>query len=212
MNTLSRLFSRTFAVFSFFIVFLIVLNLGLFAITFYGVIHHDYGPDSPSVMLQKTAETLNGQHISPSMEEPLRQAGIWAMVINDAGKVISSASLPPEIPDQFSLGEVAVFSRGYLHDYPVFVRRLDPGLLVLGYPKNSYVKLTSNYYSYGTLTRLPLYVLGTLVLDLGLLFTAYIVSKIKVQRAAGPLISGNCRLVTVWILMVSHIAFLPLYR
>ena len=117
--------------------FLIVLNLGLFAITFYGVIHHDYGPDSPSVMLQKTAETLNGQHISPSMEEPLRQAGIWAMVINDAGKVVSSATLPPEIPDQFSLGDVAVFSRGYLHDYPVFVRKLDHSLLVLGYPKNS---------------------------------------------------------------------------
>lgn len=190
MNTLSRLFSRTFAVFSFFIVFLIVLNLGLFAITFYGVIHHDYGPDSPSVMLQKTAETLSGQHISPIMEEPLRQAEIWAMVINDAGKVVSSAALPPEIPDQFSLGDVAVFSRGYLHDYPVFVRRLDHGLLVLGYPKNSYIKLTSNYYSYSTLTRLPLYVLGTLLLDLILLFTAYILSKIKVQRAAGPLISA----------------------
>ena len=123
MNTSSDCFPAP-SRYSPYCVFLIVLNLGLFAITFYGVIHHDYGPDSPSVMLQKTAETLNGQHISPSMEEPLRQAGIWAMVINDAGKVISSASLPHEIPDQFSLGEVAVFSRGYLHDYPVFVRRL----------------------------------------------------------------------------------------
>ena len=38
------------------------------------------------------------------------------------------------------------FSKGYLQDYPVFVRDMDNGLLVLGYPKDSFMKLTGNYF------------------------------------------------------------------
>ena len=37
-----------------------------------------------------------------------------------------------------------MFSKGYLQDYPVFVRSIDEGLLVLGYPKDSFMKLTGN--------------------------------------------------------------------
>ena len=93
MNSFSRLFSKTFAAFSFFIVFLIALNLGLFTITFYGVIRHDYGLNSPSVMLDKTAETLTVQGISPDMEDPRGKpgSGRW-LSMTRAGRQLSGAS------------------------------------------------------------------------------------------------------------------------
>ncbi len=39
--------------------------------------------------------------------------------------------------EQYTLSDVAVFSRWYLNDYPVKVRAVDDGLFVLGAPRNS---------------------------------------------------------------------------
>lgn len=62
-----------------------------------------------------------------------------------------SVDLPENVPESYTLQDVAVFSKGYIEDYPVFIRNSDDGLLILGYPQNSYTKLTSNYYSIKTI-------------------------------------------------------------
>ncbi len=61
----------------------------------------------------------------------------WAMLLNDNGAVIWNRNLPSDVPLQYSLSDVAGFSRWYLKDYPVYVWRRTDGLFVLGNPKNS---------------------------------------------------------------------------
>lgn len=72
----------------------------------------------------------------------------------------------------------------YLRDYPVFVWSDENGLLVIGYPPNSYMKITSNYY------KIPLFFLGIVVFDLAVLFLAYSRSKAKIGQNTEPIVSS----------------------
>ena len=83
-----------------------------------------------------------------------------------------------------------MFSKGYIADYPVFVWNTDEGLLILGYPKDSYTKLTSNYYSIHSIQAVPIFVFGTLVVDLLLLFWAYFLSKRRIIKNTEPIMAA----------------------
>ena len=61
----------------------------------------------------------------------------WAMLLDETGKIIWSESLPDDVPHEYSLSDVASFTRWYLNDYPVRVWQHPDGLLVLGSPKDS---------------------------------------------------------------------------
>ena len=66
----------------------------------------------------------------------------FLFVLNDEGDVIYGWNLPEGFESHYTSGEIASFSKWYLHDYPVRVRRGKRGLLVAGYPKNSLWKYT----------------------------------------------------------------------
>ncbi len=62
----------------------------------------------------------------------------WAMLLdNTSGGIIWSRDLPDNIPQHYTLSDVASFSRWYLNDYPVTVWKHPDGLLVLGGEKDS---------------------------------------------------------------------------
>ena len=82
---------------------------------------------------------------------------LWAMYLNTEGSCNWTVNLPEEIPTEYSIQDIAIFSRGYLKDYPVFVWSDENGLLVIGYPQNSYMKITSNYYPIDTVRKVPLF-------------------------------------------------------
>ncbi len=72
----------------------------------------------------------------------------------------------------------------------VFVWDAGDGLLVLGYPKESYTKLTGNFFSLRALRALPLYAAGILAVDLLLLFLGYYLSKRNIIRNTEPIIAS----------------------
>ena len=61
----------------------------------------------------------------------------WAMLIGLDGQVVWSLRKPADVPEVYSLTDVASFTRWYLNDYPVQCRVRDDGLLVIGSPKGS---------------------------------------------------------------------------
>lgn len=75
----------------------------------------------------------------------------WAMVLDDTGQVIWRYRLPQELDHAYTASEVAVFSRWYLQDYPVFCQVRDYGLLVIGMPKGSTWKY--NFWTYPELVH-----------------------------------------------------------
>ena len=72
-----------------------------------------------------------------SMQQLMAQEQLWAMLIGQDGEVLWGYDLPDDLPEQYSLTDVASFSRSYLRDYQVQVWVREDGLLVIGGPKGS---------------------------------------------------------------------------
>ncbi len=190
MKSFGSYIAKHLASFAVFVIALFLINAVSFGSTFHNVITKDYGETSPQNMLEEIAESSNLGGISEDARQKLQSNHIWAMFLNPEGQCEWSVDTPEDIPDSYTVQDVAVFSRGYLADYPVFVWNVEDGLLVLGYPKNSYTKLTSNYFSIQAIQTLPLYFTGMLAIDLLLLFLAYYLSKRKIIRNTEPIVAS----------------------
>ena len=173
MKSFGTYISKHLASFAAFLLILVIVNVVLYGVTFYHTVSEDYGEASPHAMLELTSTAATTEGLPDYAEQKLRQYNIWAMYLTSTGECFWRLDVPQEVPQHYSIQEVALFSKGYLEDYPVFVWSTEDGLLVLGYPKNSYMKLTSNYYSMETIQKIPLYVIGMLGMDVLCLFLAY---------------------------------------
>ena len=172
------------------VLILLFVNGIAFGWTFYGVVTKDYGDLSPQNMLETAAASVSLEGISDETSERLRDNHIWAIYLDMAGNRIWEVDAPDGIPEHFTVQDVAVFAKGYLADYPVFIRNTDDGMLILGYPQDSYMKLPSNYYSLRSIKTFPFFVMGILAADLAILFLAYYYSKRKILKNAKPIITS----------------------
>ncbi len=173
-----------------FALILLLINILAFALTFGGIVFREYGSASPANMLEAVAADLSASGISEERLQELNHNQIWAMLLDASGRCIWEASLPEGIPTRYTIQDVAVFSKGYLQDYPVFVRNTDNGLLVLGYPKDSFMKLTGNYFPIRAIRIFPLFITGILAIDIVLLFLVYYLSKRKISKNTEPIMAS----------------------
>ena len=190
MKAFGKYISKYLLSFFAFSLILLLVNILAFALTFGGIVFREYGSASPANMLEAVAADLSASGISEERSQELNRNQIWAMLLDAGGHCIWEASLPEEIPTQYTIQDVAVFSKGYLQDYPVFVRNTDNGLLVLGYPKDSFMKLTGNYFPIRAIRVFPLFVTGILAIDIVLLFLVYYLSKRKISKNTEPIMAS----------------------
>ena len=190
MKSFGAYISKYLASFAAFILLLLFINLIIFVVAFHKTVTEDYGAASPRTMLERTAASVTPDALSEEAAQRLREQNIWALYLMPDGNCFWAFDLPAEIPQSYTIQDVALFSKGYLVDYPVFVWNTADGLLVLGYPKNSYMKLTSNYYSIAAIKRLPLFLMGMLGTDLICLFIAYYCSRRKIIRNTEPIVAA----------------------
>lgn len=190
MKSLGKYISKYLASFAGLVLILLFINCLAFAWTFYGVVTKDYGGFSPQNMLDAAAESASLEGISDEISGQLRTNHIWAVYLDMEGDRVWDVDAPDEIPECFTVQDVAVFAKGYLAGYPVFIKNTDDGMLVLGYPQDSYIKLPSNYYSLRSIKTFPFFVMGILAADLAILFLAYYYSKRKILKNAEPIITS----------------------
>ena len=160
-------------------VMLVTLSAALIAvITIAGILafvfYHSDGGRSWSVSITRVSDALtyDGTEYDFSGDELLGN-GRWAMLIGEDGQVVWSRRKPADVPAQYTLTDVASFTRWYLNDYPVQCRIRDDGLLVVGAPRGSVWK-----HDISTESRLlhdaPLWCGGIFLLALGcVLLLAY---------------------------------------
>ncbi|MEL7567242.1 MAG: HAMP domain-containing sensor histidine kinase [Dehalobacterium sp.] len=115
----------------------LVVNIGLLSYAVFTL--SDKGSEPRISQYAEALEHTNSGYLLP--KETMNALAVndyWAMLIsNETGKVVWAYEKPVEVPEQYTLSDVAVFSRWYLADYPVKVRALEDGLFVLGAPKDS---------------------------------------------------------------------------
>ena len=190
MKSFGKYVSKYLASFVGLVLILLFVNGIAFGWTFYGVVTKDYGDLSPQNMLETAAASVSLEGISDETSERLRDNHIWAIYLDMAGNRIWEVDAPDGIPEHFTVQDVAVFAKGYLADYPVFIRNTDDGMLILGYPQDSYMKLPSNYYSLRSIRTFPFFVTGILAADFIILFLTYYYSKRKILKNAEPIINS----------------------
>ena len=190
MKSFGSYISKHLASFAVFLLILVLVNVILFGVTFYHTVSDDYGESSPRAMLEMTSAAATTEGLTDDAIQTLRQYNIWAMYLTPSGECFWTLDVPEEVPHNYSVQDVALFSKGYLEDYPVFVWNTDEGLLVLGYPKDSYMKLTSNYYSIDAIQKIPFYVTGMLGMDVLCLFLAYYFSKRRIIQNTEPIVEA----------------------
>ena len=111
--------------------------------------------------------------LGDKIKSELEKQNMWSMLIDDrSGSVLWSYRLPKEIPVQYSLSDVAVFSRYYLKDYPVSTWKHPNGLIVVGSPKKSLWK-SAYMVPYSEFKALPFYITLIIMGDLLIVFLLY---------------------------------------
>lgn len=190
MKSLGKYISKYLVSFAGLVLILLFINGIAFGWTFYGVMTKDHGTLSPQNMLEAVAASVSLEGISEETSERLKNNHIWAVYLDMEGNRVWAAGAPDGLPEHFSVQDVAVFAKGYLADYPAFIRNTDDGMLILGYPQDSYMKLSSNYYSLRSIKVFPFFIIGILTVDLIILFLVYYYSKRKILKSAEPIITS----------------------
>lgn len=176
---------------------------GILAFVFY----HSDGGRSWDVSVSRVSSTLTWDGTDYEFSgENLLGDDHWAILISEDGQVIWSFHKPVDVPEQYSLTDVASFTRWYLRDYPVQCRVRDDGLLVVGSPKGSVWK-----HDISTASQLlhdaPLWVGGIFLLTLGcVLLLAYFVVRRWFRQAQKVRDAAR----SDWINGVSHDIRTPL--
>lgn len=112
------------------------------------------------------------------------------MLLDEEGNAIWQRNMPEGLATHYSNGEIAAFARtGYLSDYTCFVWNADEGLLVIGMPRNSYYPV-SLHFKEGTFLRLPFYAFTLFLINAGIFFCAYVVSKHRVLKSVEPVLDA----------------------
>ena len=139
----------------------------------------------------KTVVTL-----SKEGEKKLTECSAFLFVLNENGKIIYDYQVPGELIHDYSLTEVASFTRWYLSDYPVTTVIMGENLVIVGYPRNSMWKYQINQsliYTQAITWIYPLLVLVNIV-------TIILVSVLRTRFLAGKKEQER----TEWIAGVSH--------
>lgn len=155
-----------------------------------------FGNGSPKSVTMKIGEDLvrneaGDYKLSAYAQNWMDEEQCWAILISNEGTVDWSRNAPESVVHPYTLADAATFARmGYLDDYPCFICKRDDGILVAGFPKDSYAMFPLNYWPQQTMLRTPFYVLFIFIVDAGIMFLAYFVSRRRVEKNIEPMVKS----------------------
>lgn len=113
----------------------------------------------------------------------------WAVLLDESGSVIWEKNRPSDVPEQFTINQVASMTRWFFNDYPVYVDTRDDGLLILGFPKNTVGKYHMEY-SMDWFATLPTRILAVILFNTVLAILLAMLFGFKLYRRLKGLVFG----------------------
>lgn len=141
---------------------------------------------------QSIKKTEQDYVMPDTMIEELNAQNVWAVYIdNTTGKCVwHSDNLPDTVPLEYTVSGIANLTRGYIDGYPTFTGEGENGLIVLGYPKDSYWKHMWPSWDYHFIVNLPKTVLGVLAINIFIVFLIYMAANTKLLKSIKPITDG----------------------
>ena len=171
---------------------LIILNFALLCI--YTL---NQAPNSsPWITAQEVADDLskneNEYVLSEDTALELQNENVWAIFIDNRTMEVvwQTDHLPETVPMSYTVSDIASLTRGYIDGYPTFTGEAENGLVVLGYPKDSFWKHMWPSWDYNSIVNLPKTVLSVLAINLALIFIIYVIANSKLLKSVKPIVGG----------------------
>lgn len=198
MKSIPKLIRRFLGILLLSTVLFLVLNIG-FLVAF--TMRHT--PNSrPWSAAQEAADAMTETdgvwNISPEMEQKLQSEQVWAVYIDNGTEqaLWHSENLPEEIPLQYTASQIASLTRGYLNGYPTFTGAGENGLMILGYPKESFWKHMYANWDYQMIESVPGTILTVLGANIILVLIIYLGANSGLLRSVKPIAEGIQKLPT----------------
>ncbi|MCM1119612.1 MAG: HAMP domain-containing histidine kinase [bacterium] len=192
MKSVPKLIRRFVSIMLLSSVLLIILN-----VTLLGIYTLNQSPNSyPWQTAQEIAERLShserGYVLGDDIALELQKANVWAIFIdNRALNVVwRTDNLPESVPLSYTASDIASLTRGYIDGYPTFTGEAENGLVVLGYPKDSFWKHMWPSWDYHLIANLPKTLLSVLAINIGLIFIIYAIANSKLLKSVKPIVNG----------------------
>ena len=113
----------------------------------------------------------------------------WVMALDDQGRVVWDWQLPEDFALSYSLKDVAVFTRWYLHDYPVAVWQSGDLLLVVGLDKETYMRF-SELFPRSNVDGIPAYLRLAFTVNTVLILFFVLLLGYRFYKALKPIGKG----------------------
>lgn len=130
--------------------------------------------------------------LSESVTAKLNDCGAWAILIdNDTLQVAwKTDNVPATVPNDYTLSDIANLSVGYLDGYPTYTGENENGVVVLGFPKDSFWKHTRASWDYNLIANSPQIVLIVLFVNVVLILAIYVIANMKLLKSVKPITRG----------------------
>lgn len=189
-----RFFTKQLLAFLLLAFLVVVVDFFLYAAIAYSESENNFNDGTPITTVRAVDAGLaqeDGTYaLSPEAGDVLAEQGAWALLVDDAGAAVWEKDVPADVPRSFTPADTAMAAHyGTLADHPAFFWSRDDGLLVVGFPKDTYWHMTMALPE-STIRNLPLYVLLLFAVDLAIFFVAYFVSRRRTQRAVAPILGA----------------------
>ncbi|MDE6639483.1 MAG: HAMP domain-containing histidine kinase [Acetatifactor sp.] len=173
-------------------ILLIILNFILLAVYTVSQAPNAYPWKTAEEVADNLLQNENGYSLSEDASLELKNSNAWAIFIdNKTMQVVwQTTNLPETIPMSYSVSDIASLTRGYIDGYPTFTGEAENGLVVLGYPKDSFWKHMWPSWDYNLIANLPKTVLFALAVNTALIFIIYLFANSKLLISVKPIVSG----------------------
>lgn len=171
---------------------LIILNFILLAVYTVSQAPNAYPWKTAEEVADNLQQNENGYRLSENVSLELKNSDVWAIFIdNKTMQVVwQTANLPETIPMSYSVSDIASLTRGYIDGYPTFTGEAENGLVVLGYPKDSFWKHMWPSWDYNLIANLPKTILSVLAINTALIFLIYVIANSKLLKSVKPIVRG----------------------
>jgi len=172
---------------------LLVLNFVLLLILVAGQTPNAHPYTTAKEVAEALQPTNDGGHNLPeTILSELKESDAWAIFIENETKQVkwNTDNLPETIPLSYTLSDIASLTRGYIDGYPTFTGNAENGLVVLGYPKESFWKHMYPSWDYELIANFPKIVLSVLAINAAFVFIIYVVANSKLLKSIKPIVHG----------------------
>ncbi|KSV58719.1 sensor histidine kinase [Acetivibrio ethanolgignens] len=194
MKSVPKLIRRFVAILLLSSVLIFIINFVVFAIIMTRLSPNaDASPYKIATETGKSLQIDNNEYmLSDEMSAKLNANAIWAILVdNDTLQVVwKTENVPNSIPSTYTLSDIADLAIGYIDGYPTYTGETANGIVVLGFPKDSFWKHTRASWNYSLIANFPHTVLMVLLVNIFLILLIYIMANIKLLKSVKPITAG----------------------